>query len=71
MKYVKFKPDQRHVGMLAAIDFQGNIAWRKQIVPWFCDVTLGGSPILYDDTVNDRNQTHNHLGDGFRCKQYS
>lgn len=37
--------------VLAAIDFQGNIAWRKPIVPYSFDVTLGSSPILYGDTV--------------------
>ena len=37
--------------VLAAIDFQGNIAWRKNIVPYSFDVTLGSSPILYGDTV--------------------
>jgi len=37
--------------VLAAIDFQGNIAWRKPIVPYSFDVTLGSSPVLYGDTV--------------------
>jgi outer membrane protein assembly factor BamB len=37
--------------VLAAIDFRGNIAWRKPIVPYSFDVTLGSSPILYGDTV--------------------
>ncbi len=37
--------------VLAAIDFQGNIVWRKNIVPYSFDVTLGSSPILYGDTV--------------------
>ncbi len=37
--------------VLAAIDFQGNIVWRKPIVPFSFDVTLGSSPILYGDTV--------------------
>jgi len=37
--------------VLAAIDFQGNIAWRKQIVPYSFDVTLGSSPVLYGNTV--------------------
>jgi outer membrane protein assembly factor BamB len=37
--------------VLAALDFDGNIAWRKEIVPYTFDVTLGSSPILYQDTV--------------------
>jgi outer membrane protein assembly factor BamB len=37
--------------VLAAIDFQGTIVWRKPIVPYSFDVTLGSSPILYGDTV--------------------
>ncbi|MEN6426330.1 MAG: PQQ-binding-like beta-propeller repeat protein [Phycisphaerales bacterium] len=37
--------------VLAAVDFHGNIAWRKAIVPWSFDVTLGSSPVLYEDTV--------------------
>ena len=37
--------------VLAAIDFQGNIVWRKPIVPYSFDVTLGSSPVLHDDTV--------------------
>jgi len=37
--------------VLAAVDFQGNIAWRKPIVPYSFDVTLGSSPVLYGDTV--------------------
>lgn len=37
--------------VLAAIDFQGKIVWRKQIVPYTFDVTLGSSPILYRDTL--------------------
>ena len=37
--------------VLAAINFQGNIVWRKNIVPYSFDVTLGSSPILYGDTV--------------------
>jgi hypothetical protein len=35
---------------LAALDFQGRIVWRKEIVPYTFDVTLGSSPILYRDT---------------------
>lgn len=37
--------------VIAALDFQGRIAWRKQIVPYTFDVTVGSSPILYRDTV--------------------
>src|SRR3954453_487306 len=37
--------------VLAALDFEGKIVWRKEIVPYTFDVTLGTSPILYDDTV--------------------
>jgi outer membrane protein assembly factor BamB len=37
--------------VLAAIDFQGKIVWRKPIVPYSFDVTLGSSPVLYGDAV--------------------
>ncbi len=37
--------------VLAAIDFRGHIVWRKQIIPYSFDVTLGSSPALYGDTV--------------------
>jgi len=37
--------------VLAALDMQGKIVWRKEIVPYTFDVTLGSSPILYGDTV--------------------
>jgi outer membrane protein assembly factor BamB len=37
--------------VLAALDFEGKIVWRKEIVPFTFDVTLGSSPILYEDTV--------------------
>jgi len=37
--------------VLAALDFQGKIVWRKEIVPYSFDVTLGTSPILYRDTL--------------------
>jgi outer membrane protein assembly factor BamB len=37
--------------VLAALDFDGNIVWRKQIVPYSFDVTLGSSPVLFGDTV--------------------
>jgi outer membrane protein assembly factor BamB len=37
--------------VIAALDFQGKIAWRKEIVPFSFDVTVGSSPILHQDTV--------------------
>jgi outer membrane protein assembly factor BamB len=37
--------------VIAALDFQGKIVWRKELVPYTFDVTLGSSPILYEDTV--------------------
>ena len=37
--------------VIAALDFQGKIVWHKEIVPYTFDVTLGSSPILYQDTV--------------------
>jgi outer membrane protein assembly factor BamB len=37
--------------VLAALDFHGKIVWRKEIVPYTFDVTVGGSPVLYEDTV--------------------
>jgi outer membrane protein assembly factor BamB len=37
--------------VLSALDFQGKVVWRKEIIPYTFDVTLGSSPILYQDTV--------------------
>jgi len=37
--------------VIAAVDFQGRLVWRKTIEPYTFDVTLGSSPILYRDTV--------------------
>jgi outer membrane protein assembly factor BamB len=37
--------------VMAALDFQGKIVWRKEIVPYSFDVTIGSSPILYEDTL--------------------
>ncbi|HEV3022937.1 MAG TPA: PQQ-binding-like beta-propeller repeat protein [Pirellulales bacterium] len=37
--------------VLAALDFQGNLLWRKEIVPHAFDVAMGVSPVLYGDTV--------------------
>jgi outer membrane protein assembly factor BamB len=37
--------------VLAALDFDGKIVWRKEIVPPSFDVTVGCSPVLFGDTV--------------------
>src|SRR4051794_27762460 len=37
--------------VLAALDLGGKIVWRKEIVPYTFDVTLGSSPVLFGDTV--------------------
>lgn len=37
--------------VFAALDFQGRIVWRKEIVPYTFDVTVGSSPVLHGDTV--------------------
>jgi outer membrane protein assembly factor BamB len=37
--------------VLAAVDFQGRIVWRKEIVPHTFDVTIGTSPILFRDSL--------------------
>ena len=37
--------------VLAALDFDGKIAWRKEIIPHTFDVTIGASPVLFSDTV--------------------
>jgi outer membrane protein assembly factor BamB len=37
--------------VIAALDFDGEIAWRKEIKPYDFDVAAGSSPILYEDTV--------------------
>ncbi len=37
--------------VLAAVDFHGNIVWRKEIIPYTFDVTLASSPILYEDSL--------------------
>ena len=37
--------------VLAALDFDGKIVWRKEIIPHTFDVTIGASPVLYRDTV--------------------
>jgi outer membrane protein assembly factor BamB len=37
--------------VIAALDFQGKIVWRNEMVPYTFDVTVGSSLVLYDDTV--------------------
>ena len=37
--------------VLAALDFQGTIVWRVEIVPYTFDVTLGSSPVLYENAL--------------------
>ena len=37
--------------VLAALDFDGKIVWRKEIIPHTFDVTIGASPVLFRDTV--------------------
>jgi len=37
--------------VLAALDFDGRIAWRKEIIPYTFDVTVASSPIPYRDTL--------------------
>jgi outer membrane protein assembly factor BamB len=37
--------------VLAALDFQGKIVWRVEIVPYTFDVTLGSSPVPYKNTL--------------------
>ncbi len=37
--------------VVAALDFTGKIVWRRDIIPYSFDVTLGSSPILYRDTL--------------------
>jgi outer membrane protein assembly factor BamB len=37
--------------VLAAVDFDGKLLWRREIVPHDFDVALGTSPVLYKDTV--------------------
>jgi outer membrane protein assembly factor BamB len=45
--------------VLAALDFNGKIVWRKEITPFAWDVAIGTSPFLFQDTVmvqNDGNK---------------
>ena len=37
--------------VMAALDFDGKLVWRKEIVPRTFDVTLGSSPILRGETL--------------------
>jgi outer membrane protein assembly factor BamB len=37
--------------VLAAVDLDGKLLWRREIVPHEFDVALGTSPVLYKDTV--------------------
>lgn len=37
--------------VLAALDYEGKLLWRKEIVPFKFDVALGASPVLFGETV--------------------
>jgi outer membrane protein assembly factor BamB len=37
--------------VLAALDFDGKLLWRREIIPHDFDVAVGTSPVLYNDTV--------------------
>ncbi|MBC7815704.1 MAG: PQQ-like beta-propeller repeat protein [Planctomycetaceae bacterium] len=37
--------------VIAALDFEGRVVWRKEIVPHTFDVTVGSSPVLFEDSV--------------------
>jgi outer membrane protein assembly factor BamB len=37
--------------VIAALDFDGHVVWRKEITPHTFDVTIGSSPILFDNTL--------------------
>jgi len=37
--------------VIAALDFNGKVAWRREIKPHTFDVTIGSSPVLFKDTV--------------------
>lgn len=49
--------DGKHVfvvfgsAVMAALEFDGKIAWRHDIKPFTFDVTIGSSPILHGDTI--------------------
>ena len=37
--------------VMAALDFQGKIVWRKEIIPHTFDVTIGSSLVLWEDSL--------------------
>lgn len=37
--------------VIATVDFQGAIVWRKEIDPFHFDVAIGASPVVYKDTL--------------------
>jgi outer membrane protein assembly factor BamB len=37
--------------VIAALDFQGRVVWRKEIAPHTFDVTIGSSPMLFEESV--------------------
>lgn len=37
--------------VIAALDFDGNIVWRQVIDPYTFDVTIGSSPVVFEDSV--------------------
>ena len=37
--------------VMAALDFEGKVAWRQEIKPHTFDVTIGSSPVLFGDTI--------------------
>jgi len=37
--------------VIAALDFDGKVVWRREIAPHGFDVTIGSSPVLFDDAV--------------------
>jgi outer membrane protein assembly factor BamB len=37
--------------VIAALDYDGKLLWRKEITPYKFDVALGASPVLFEDTV--------------------
>lgn len=37
--------------VIAALDFEGRVVWRKEIAPHTFDVTVGSSPVLFEDSV--------------------
>lgn len=37
--------------VLAALDFEGKLLWRKEITPYKFDVAIGTSPVLFGDNV--------------------